>query len=170
MSEINTPKTGRQLDAFDPGGLLREQSEPPVLVAARELALRSQRRVFWLTVATIITWTAACSVGIATLWINHYEFGGLPHAEYHQFRLLEQRDTLTELQSEDLEKTSRQIQRIKEILVYLTQTSIILFGVAALLSVWLTIASRRASLRQINANLMSITLELKKVLAASPPK
>lgn len=63
------------------------------------------------------------------------------------------------------------VKRTNEEIMILAPISIGLFGVAALLSVWLTIASRRVALRQINANLLAITRELDAVLqhgAASP--
>lgn len=56
------------------------------------------------------------------------------------------------------------------LMMLLSQASVGMFGVAALLTIWLTIASRRATFEQINANLLAIAAELKPRLGeGSPP-
>ncbi|MDZ4818231.1 MAG: hypothetical protein SGJ20_04575 [Planctomycetota bacterium] len=171
MSTTNTLQTGPQLDAFDVANFLREREEPSELWTARALATRSRWWVTFLTIATVLAWGAACWAAIENLDFYFRDAGSSLVAEYRYSKFQEETrkqfadfsDMPVDRQTE-FEEIRSAVNMERRLLRDSAREAVILFGIAALLSIWLTIASRRASLRQINANLLSITLELKKVL------
>jgi hypothetical protein len=167
------PHTTRQLESFDPTDVLHPSAETRVdpRQLARELAARSRRRTAYLAVATVLAWMAACGLAI---WAAEIYFNELrPHLPLYEYRYAQLHDAiqgipwneLTDIQRREYSTRSRFLGRSNETMMLLSQGTIVLFGIAALLSVWLTIASRRSALRQINASLLSITLELSKVIS-----
>ena len=157
--------------SYDRGPIRSDSSDGP-LTEARRLAETSRRRTAWLCAATVLAWAAA--VGTAILATSVYfdirrdafrvelEFNEL-HDRYMQEFGVDGRlsfDDLTEEQAQEYRTGYRWISRSYNFARDTAHLAIVLFGVAALLSVWLTIASRRTALRQINASLLSITREL----------
>jgi hypothetical protein len=172
MSSEHNPQTHRQLESFDPMTLLERRTggsiDPRQL--AQNLATRSRRRTAVLAVVTVLTWIAACG---SAIWVVEIYFNEIrPHQPIHEYRYARIHEEiegkpwreLTDKQRREFSARQRLIDRSNELMMVVTQLSVALFGLAALLSVWLTISSRRTALRQINANLLSITLELAKLL------
>jgi len=172
MSESSPSSQSGHPDSFNAARVLGRESEPTVdpVKLAHDLAARSRRRVLWLTAATALAWIVACGAAIWTVEIYFNEIQrNMPFQEYRYAQLHEEIegipwDELTERQQREISARERAVDRANELMMVLSQASIGLFGVAALLSIWLILASRRATLRQINANLLTITTELRTLM------
>lgn len=154
---------------FD-GSFQSKPAKDPMDVA-RHILRRERMWLRVLTVATCLTWVAATAAGIA---LAHFYFD----RQARQMALLEYRMAKTHEEtfegqepaeiSQDQKRSysndRRNIGRVYDVLMLWTQAAITLAGVAALLSVWLVIASRRVSLKQINVSLASLSENLESLL------
>lgn len=179
---MNIPKNEIARLLVDPAfdGSLESQSEAKAPIElARNIVTKSTSRLRWLTAITCLAWIAATSagVGLAAIYFDGYE-RNMPFHEYRFAKghdLLEQKrtgdrvnsykaaDFLTPEELIQYESGARAVHETNEMMMILSQFTFLLFGVSALLSIWLITASRRCTMRQINANLASLTLEIKAI-------
>jgi hypothetical protein len=124
---------------------------------------RDRRRVWWWTAATIALWSAAI---LMVLWML-VAFGLLMPM---QAKL---RDD-AQLARGGMTPEMREVAQFKAQIVFQMITvgvtcSVGILALAALATVFLVLASRRATLRQINASLLEISEQLKQLRQAAPP-
>lgn len=166
-SRLIDPNFKGAIDSLDP------------IEVARSAAAKSKRRLSILTVMTCLAWIAATSTGVA---VAHYYFEQVQHnLPFNMYRYASghakieaerdakgedrslsysPKDYLTEKEYREYSNGSRNFSTANDNMLVLSQATMILTGIAALLSVWLIIASRRCTLKDINVNLASICHEL----------
>jgi len=148
---------GKALLSLDPGASQRESDSRQL---ARNVIARDQRRVRLLTGLTILLWLLAaagvCFVVYVALW----------HVYPKEHKLVQDvaLGNLTPEQIVTLQALHFQALRICTLVIAAAFAAIIL---AALCTVLLILISRRATLRQINANLAEISEQLKQLQFAS---
>jgi hypothetical protein len=149
MSEKELGRALLELSAFDLAGL------PDVRKQTEKVLDRDRRRMRWLTVFTVLAWLAAFAM---VLWML-VAFGLLfPKQAKLQMDLADGKISVAAAQGI---QAANQIA-FQMITVGVT-ASVGLLGLAALLTILLVLASRRATLRQINANLLVISEQLKEL-------
>lgn len=174
----------RLLDPEFHGSLDEMTPETPVALARRMVA-KSKRRLLLLTIATCLTWIAATTAGVVlagyyfdgiknNMSLNEYRYASA-HVKLEELRA-GQRDNsykvddyLDEKQSGELKSSIRAIHLTNERMMVLTQATMILTGLAALLSVWLITASRRCTMKQVNTNLASLCEQLREMSELPEP-
>lgn len=149
------------------------------LALARQIVSRDRFRVRCLALATVAVWLAATISGVWLAFLFVHE--SQEHFIGSAYRLALAQDRLNNATrgadadgdglifldprlkelTEEYEKAHATVDDFSSVLMYLTQGTILLAGVAALLSVWLVLASRRATLKQINVGLASVSEQLK---------
>ncbi len=125
---------------------------------------RDQRRVFWLTLVTKLVWLTA-----TLLIFGDLVFYGLLMPMQAKLNNEEQAKRLTAEQRETLQKDLPVAFHMANVMIAF---SVAVLTMAALCTVLLLSASRRATLRQVNANLTEISEQLKQLrqaLAGQPP-
>jgi ABC-type Fe3+ transport system permease subunit len=123
---------------------------------------RDRRRVWWLTVLTVATWAAAM---LMVLWML-VAFGLLfPQ----QAKLFEEAEQFNRLTPQMREAAQRDAQITFQMITVGVTCSVGILALASLSTVLLVVITRRATLRQINANLVEISEQLK-ALRQTPPQ
>lgn len=158
MSEKELGRALLNLDAQKLSGLTdaREQTW--------RILERDRRRVWWLTALTVAVWAAAIAMVLAML----VAFGLLMPLEA---KLREDK----QLARIGLTPADREMAEFKAHVMFQMITigvtfSVGLLALAALATVLLVVASRRATLRQINASLLEISQQLKELKQTGPPQ
>jgi len=121
----------------------------------RTILEADRRRVRRLLIATILTWVLAAGM---ILWML-VAFGLLFPKEAQLARDIEQR----RFEPGKLERMRARNQILFQMITLGVAVSVGVLGLAALLTILLVVASRRATLRQINANLVEIAEQLKQL-------
>lgn len=121
---------------------------------------RDRRRVWWLTAITITLWAAAILMVFAMLIAFGLVFP-------LQAKLRDPAE-LARLPAEMQQDAQFKAQIAFQMVVVGVTCSVGILALAALATVLLVLASRRATLRQINASLLEISQQLKE-LRANPP-
>jgi hypothetical protein len=158
---MNEKELGKALLRLDAD---KVAAAPNATQLTQEILKRDKRRVHWLTGLTIATWIVAGLMIVVVL--GAFVFTVIPNV-----KTLNQDINAGTL-------TSDQTVRILHMhtLMFLKSSILIAFSVfvmavAALFTVLLIFASRRATLRQVTANLADVSEQLKKLSAPSstPP-
>jgi ABC-type Fe3+ transport system permease subunit len=149
VSEKELGKALLELNALDLAGV------PDVRKQTEKVLDRDRRRMRWLTVLTVLAWLAA----VAMVLLMLVAFGFL-FPKQAQLRM-----NLEQGQIEGVE--AQRLQAVNQIAFQMitlgVTASVGILGLAALMTIVLVVASRRATLRQINANLLVISEQLKKL-------
>jgi len=125
---------------------------------------RDRRRVWWLTALTMTLWAAALAMVLAML----VAFGLLMPL---QAKLRDDAQLArVGLTPADREVALHKASIMFQMITVGVTTSVGLLAFAALATVFLVTASRRATLRQINASLLEISQQLKELKQLGPPK
>ena len=157
------------------------------LVLARQIVSRDRVHVRLLAVAAALAWLAATTLGVWVAYLFVHEsqehfIGSAYRLAVAQDRLnaaigdadpdgdgfIIMDDQLTAL-NEQYEEAYATVNDFSSVLMFLTQGAVLLAGIAALLSVWLVLASRRATLKQINVGLASVSDQLRLLTQAPAP-
>jgi hypothetical protein len=147
MSERDLRRSLLNLDA---AGL---SEVPDVRQQTWSIIERDRRRVRSLTALTLGIWLLAT----ALIWIVLFQFG-LLFPQMAKLRMDVERGAVTEAQREKLmDILLLGFEKGTLVIAF----SVAVLGLAALCSVLLSLASRRATLRQINASLVEISAQLK---------
>ncbi len=123
---------------------------------------RDRRRLWWLTALTVTLWAAAILV---VLWML-VAMGLLMPLEAHLIQDAREFNRLTPEQRAEAQEKAHIMFRM--ITVGIT-CSVGLACLAILASIVLNAANRRATLRQINANLLEISRQLKEIAGGQRP-
>ena len=155
MSEKELGRALLQLDAQKLAGLAdsREQTW--------NILQRDGRRVWWLTALTTTLWLGALALVIWTLMA----FGLLFPKQAH-LRMAIEKGQIAEEVREQVQATH---QIALQMITLGVAASVGVLALAAGSTVFLVLATRRATLRQINASLLEISQQLKELQAAPPP-
>ena len=122
---------------------------------------RDRRRVWWLTAVTIALWAAA--IGMVFLMLIAF---GLVFPLQAKLR---DPAELARLPPEMRQDAQFKAQIAFQMVTVGVTCSVGILAMAALSTILLVLASRRATLRQINASLLEISQQLKELRPASPP-
>jgi len=122
---------------------------------------RDRRRVWWLTAITITLWAAA--IGMVFLMLIAF---GLVFPLQAKLR---DPAELARLPPEMRQDAQFNAQIAFQMTVVGVTCSVGILAMAALSTILLVLASRRATLRQINASLLEISQQLKELRATPPP-
>jgi hypothetical protein len=122
---------------------------------------RDRRRVWWLTAITISLWAAAILMVFAMLVAFGLVFP-------LQAKLRDPAE-LARLPPEMQQDAQFKAQIAFQMVVVGVTCSVGILAMAALSTVLLVLASRRATLRQINASLLEISQQLKELQSSAPP-
>jgi hypothetical protein len=125
---------------------------------------RDRRRVWWLTALTVTLWAAAFAMVLAMF----VAFGLI-------FPLQAKLRDDAQLARVGLTPADRDVAQFKAQMMFQMGVvgvtfSVALLGIAALATILLVLASRRATLRQINASLLEISQQLRELKQTGPPK
>jgi hypothetical protein len=136
---------------------------------------RDRRRVWWLTALAISLWAAA--ILMVFLMLVAYGLVFPLQAKLAGFdnpnagaRLPEGRIDLDNLTPQQREMAQFKAQIMFQMVTVGVTVSVGIVCLAILASFLLNLASRRATLRQINASLLEISQQLKELKQVSPPK
>jgi len=121
---------------------------------------RDRRRVWWLTALTITLWAVAI---LMVLWML-VAFGLLFPQQAYMMQEIEQ----GRLPPETREDVQFKSQIIFQMITVGVTASVGVLALAALSTIFLVLASRRATLRQINASLLEISQQLKELRQNAP--
>jgi hypothetical protein len=160
MSEKELGKALLELDAHRLGGVgdVREQTW--------KILERDRNRVWWWTASTFTLWAVA--IGMVFLMMIAYALVFPLQAKLQQDKELERIGAVT---PEQRQAARFQGQIMFQMVTLGVTVSVGLTCLAILSSVLLNRASRRATLRQINASLLEISNQLKELKqAAGPPR
>jgi hypothetical protein len=159
MSEQELGKALLELDAHRLAGVgdAREQTW--------KILERDRNRVWWWTAITFTIWGLA--IFMVLLMMVHFALIFPLQAKLHQEQDLARVGITT---PEQLEAAKFNAQILFQMATVGVTVSVGLTCLAVLSSVLLSRASRRATLRQINASLLEISQQLKELKGASPPK
>lgn len=158
MSEKELGRALLNLDAQQLSGL------PEVREQTWRILERDRRRVWWLTALTIALWGAAI---VMVLWMLVAMALLMPLEAHLRNDAEVARSGMSPQMRADAEFKAHVMFRMVTVGV---TCSVGLLGLAALATVFVVIAGRRATLRQINASLVEITQQLKELKQAGPPK
>ena len=122
---------------------------------------RDRRRVWWLTAITVTLWAAAILMVLAMLVAFGLVFP-------LQAKLRDPAE-LARLPPEMRQDAQFKAQIAFQMVTVGVTASVGLLAFASLATVFLVVASRRATLRQINASLLEISQQLKELRQTSPP-
>jgi hypothetical protein len=157
MSEIDL---GRALLALDSEKLA---GNPDARQQTWKILERDRRRVWWLTALTVALWAAAILMVLAMLVAYGLVFP-------LQAKLRDPAE-LARLSPELRQDAQFSAQVAVQMVTLGVTCSVGILALAALATILLVVASRRATLRQINASLLEISQQLKELRQApSPPK
>lgn len=150
MNEKEVGKSLLHLDAASPSGA------PDAQQLARSIVERDQRQVRLLTGLTVLLWLLAAA-GVLCV-----AYGAVWHL-YPRQRLLMRAAALGELTGEEVDALHATHFLVVESATLILAASFIALTLAALGTVRLIVTSRRATLRQINRNLLEISEQLKQL-------
>ena len=122
---------------------------------------RDRRRVWWLTAITITLWAAAILMVLAMLVAYGLVFP-------LQAKLRDPAE-LARLPPEMRQDAQFKAQVAFQMVTLGVTCSVGILAMAALATILLVLASRRATLRQINASLLEISQQLRELRQTSPP-
>ena len=135
------------------GKALLRGEEPTDIQAMTERVLRRDRRRIWfLGITCVIAWVLVVMVPWATILPAMAKVGRYAAA---------MNDATTPAQRQDLAVQAAEAARVGTIATFID--SIAAMFVAALLTVLLIVLSRRSTLRQVNARLREISLQIKAI-------
>jgi hypothetical protein len=120
-----------------------------------------RRRVWWLTALTVALWAAAILMVLAMLVAYGLVFP-------LQAKLRDPAE-LAQLPPELRQDAQFNAQVAFQMVTLGVTCSVGILALAALATILLVVASRRATLRQINASLLEISQQLKELRLANPP-
>src|SRR5262249_50308436 len=136
---------------------------------------RDRRRVWWLTALTITLWSAAVLMILLMLIAYGLVFplqaklaGYDEHGPNGAAKLPEGRIDLNNLTPQQRELAQFKAQIVFQMITVGVTFSVGIVCLAVLASLLLNLASRRATLRQINASLLEISQQLKELKQQSP--
>jgi ABC-type Fe3+ transport system permease subunit len=152
MSEKQLGKALLELDAD------RLAAVPDARQQTWQIVERDRRRVWWLTAVTIALWAAA--IGLVLWMIVAY---GLLFPKQAQLQMDIRAGRIKPEVREQVQATH---QIALQMITLGVAVSVGVLCLAALSTVLLVLASRRATLRQINASLMEISQQLKQLRQA----
>lgn len=155
---MNQKELGKALLQLDAG---KVAAVPNATQLTQEILRRDKHRVRWLTGLTITTWIAAGLMVLLVLGV--FFFTVIPRVKTLTRDI--QAGSLTPDQTVGILNTHTLVFVKSSILIAL---SVLIMAVAALFTVLLIFTSRRATLRQVTANLADISEQLKKLSAPSP--
>ena len=156
MSEKELGRALLQLDSEQLAG------HPDVRQQTWKILERDRRRIWWLTAVTIALWAAAILMVFGML----VAFGLVFPLQAKLRDPAELARIPPEMRQDALFKAQIAFQMVT---VGVT-CSVGILAMAALSTVLLVLASRRATLRQINASLLEISQQLKELRQMPPPK
>jgi hypothetical protein len=122
---------------------------------------RDRRRVWWLTAITVTLWAAAILMVLAMLVAFGLVFP-------LQAKLRDPAE-LARLPPEMRQDAQFKAQIAFQMVTVGVTCSVGILAMAALATILLVLASRRATLRQINASLLEISQQLRELRQPSPP-
>jgi hypothetical protein len=122
---------------------------------------RDRRRVRMLTWVVVVTWLLAGALVLTGL----ISYGFVFPMQAKVFKQIEE-GKLTPKQANELQRTVLISFQMTTLLI---AWSVFLMAAAALCTVFLILASRRATLRQVNASLVEIGEQLKRLRQPPPP-
>jgi hypothetical protein len=149
VSEKELGKALLELNALDLAGV------PNVRKQTEKVLDRDRRRMRWLTVLTVLAWLAAIAM---VLWM--LVAFGLLFPRQAQLRMALERGELEPAKAQHIQAVN---QIAFQMITLGVTASVGLLALAALMTIMLVVASRRATLRQINANLLVISEQLKEL-------
>jgi hypothetical protein len=155
MSETDLAKALLSVDA------LSLAAEPDVRIQTWAILERDRRRVRRLTAVTVATWLLG--FGLLAVVVVGY---GLWLPRQAQIRQQIQEGKLKPAEREDMQFEA---QKMTAVLSVGIGWALMLLGWAMLFTVLLLFASRRATLRQVNASLLEVSRQVKELRAALPP-
>jgi hypothetical protein len=148
MTEKEIRKALLDLDAATPG------AAPDPRQLARSVVERDQRQVRLLAGVSILLWL------VAAAGVLFVVYGALVHL-YPRQKLLFREAALGKLTGEEVDALQATHFMVVESATVILAASFIALTLAALCTVLLVLVSRRATLRQINRNLVEISEQLK---------
>ena len=137
-------------------------SKPDARQQTWKILERDRRRVWWLTALTITLWAAAILMVFLMLIAFALVFP-------LQAKLRDPAE-LARLPAEMRQEAQFKAQIAFQMVVVGVTCSVGILAMAALFTLLLVLASRRATLRQINASLIEISQQLKELRTNSPAK
>jgi len=157
---MNEKELGEALLKWDARGPLPEV-DPHRLVAS--VLEKDRRRVRWLAAVAILLWTLA-GLGIPVCSFLYLEY---------MFPMINW--VLKQVITRETDKTPQELADTAQMLVHhtlkvgtvLVTGSVIALLAAAACTIWLVFAARRATLREVNANLAEISEQLRRLRPAS---
>jgi hypothetical protein len=155
---MNEKELGNALlrwDALQPPGT--PEPDPRVLTA--RIIDRDKRQVRWLAGFTVLLWLLA-AMGICGLILFHLLF---IEPKYHSTIYRIEKHTGVDA---GLVRASQDLRTVTDLSINVMALSLGAMSLAAILTVLLVFFSRRATLRQINANLIEIAEQLKQLRQA----
>lgn len=164
MGEKELGRALLDLDAQNLAGL------PDTREQTWKILERDRRRVWWWTAITFLLWGAAI---LMVLWMLIafgllFPFQAMLEMERQGVNVLEAEPPLT---PHELDLLKHNAQVAFQMITLGVTCAVGVLALAALATVLLVRASRRATLRQINANLLEITQQLKALRETmAPPK
>jgi len=155
MGEKELGRALLQLDSDQLAG------HPNVRQQTWKILERDRRRVWWLTAVTITLWAAA--IGMVFLMLIAF---GLVFPLQAKLRDPAQVARLPPEMQKDAQFAAEVYFKMTVVGV---TVSVGILAMAALATILLVLASRRATLRQINASLLEISQQLKELQSTPPP-
>jgi hypothetical protein len=116
---------------------------------------RDRRRVRALTWLTVGTWLGAAAIVLFLLVMFGLIFPALAKLRDDKFQ-----DRITPAQKEQMQRELEISFKMGSVVITMAVGALSLAGLCTL---WLVVATRRATLRQVNANLVEITEQLKQL-------
>jgi hypothetical protein len=145
MNEIHFGKALLAAEASEARGT-REPQE-----IARQIVMRDHRRARWLTVGTLFLWSIAIGAMFVVLYAWYWMI--LPKLEVFGIDRLRPASAVT---PETLIEVHRTFIMAYRVTIAMLAGCVAFVGLAAASTVWLVGVSRKATLRQINAELAQI--------------
>jgi len=168
MSEKELGKALLELDSHKLSGAAdcREQTW--------KILERDRRHVWWLTALTMTLWGATILmvflmlVAYALVFPLQAHLAGADDESQAAAQLPKERIRLDDLTPEQREVAKFKAQIMFQMVTVGVTVSVGILSMAALSTVFLVLASRRATLRQINASLLEISQQLKELKQNTP--
>jgi hypothetical protein len=154
---MSEKELGRALLHLDAGlyGLL------DVKEMTRRVLERDRRRVWWLTALTVVLWVVALAMVLGVFIAFALLFP-------LQAKLMQEIER-GKITAADRERAQFKSQVAGNMINLVMAGSVGVLGLAALGTVLLVVASRRATLRQVSASLLEISEQLKRLREGSAP-
>jgi len=160
---MNESELGKALLRFEMGRPL-PQNDPAELT--RRVLDRDRRKLRWMTIVTLLLWLAAVLAVAIILWVYAYmvypKFQQILHDLGQRPIPAADRGKLTPETIQGIEATLTHVVGIGVVAVAIT---VGILSLAALCTVAMVFVSSRKTLRQVNANLLAISNQLKGMTA-----